>query len=136
MKKKQDHEIKTRIKAFGRHSTIMKGILLAMTYTAETWTLRTKMERKLSAAQHTMERNMLSITYKYRKTNKKVMDQTKVIDIMKIFIFKWTWVGHISRRTDNRWSAALTVGDPWVGKEIEVGNEKGGKMNYNSTGAM
>ena len=50
---------------------------------------------------------------------------------------KWTWAGHISRRTENRWNAALTVRTPtWVAKEIEEGNEKGGEMNYNSTGVM
>ena len=133
--KNQDNEIRRRIKAgwqaFGRHSTIMKGTLptclkrkgfnqctlLAMTYGAETWTLTTKMEKKLSAAQHNMERNMLNITYKDRKTNKWVRDQTKVMDIMEIIKNrKWTWTGHISHRTDNRWSAALTVWTPMGGK--------------------
>ena len=39
---------------------------------------------------------------------------------------KWTCAGHISRRINNIWSAALTVWTP-VG-----GNEKGGEL----TGAM
>ena len=43
-----------------------------------------QMENKLSAAQHNMERNMLNITYKDRKTNKSVRDQTKLMDIMEI----------------------------------------------------
>ena len=42
------------------------------------------MEKKLSAAQHNMEQNMINITYKDQKTNKRVRDQTKVIDIMEI----------------------------------------------------
>jgi len=76
------------------------------------------MEKKLSAAQHTMEQNMLNVTYKDRKTNHWVRDQTKVMDIMEKIIKnrKWTWAGHISRRTDNRWSAALTVWIPMGGE--------------------
>ena len=84
-------------------------ILPAMTYGVKTWTLTTKMENTLSAAQQNMERNMLNITYKDGKTNKSVRGQTKVMDIMEIIKNRnWTWAGHISRRTDNRWRAALT----------------------------
>ena len=89
-----------------------------MTYGTETWTLTTKMEKKLSSAQHNMERNVPSITYKDRKTNKWVRDQTKVMDIMEIIKNrKWTRTGHISRGTDNRWSGALIVWTPMGGKE-------------------
>ena len=45
-------------------------MLLAMIYGTETWVLTTKMEKKLSAAQQNMERNMLNIIYKDQKTNK------------------------------------------------------------------
>ena len=39
-----------------------------------------------------------------------VKDQTKLNDIIEIIKNrKWTWTGHISRRMDNRYSAALTV---------------------------
>ncbi len=82
--------------AFGRHSYIMKGNLLqflkkkkkkkvfdrcvlpSMTYAAETWTLITKIERKIAAAQHSMERSMLNITYKDHKINSWIREQTKV----------------------------------------------------------
>ena len=37
---------------------------------------------------------------------------------------KWTWAGHISRRMDNRRSAALTVWTRIGDKRIEEGNEK------------
>jgi len=71
------------------------------------------MEKKLSLAQHNMERNMLNITYKYRKTNTWVRDQNKLMDIMEIIKNrKWTWTGHISRITNYRRSAALTVWTP------------------------
>ena len=41
----------------------------------------------------------------------------------------WTWAGHITRRTDNSWSAALTVWTP-------MGGKRNREMNYNSTGTM
>jgi len=43
------------------------------------------------------------------------------MEIMEI-IKKWTWTGHISRRTDNRWSGPLTVWTPAI--KIEKGDEK------------
>ena len=39
-----------------------KCILPAMTYGAETWTLTTRMEKKLSAAQHNMKRKMANVS--------------------------------------------------------------------------
>ena len=95
-------------------SSLEEVIVVAYT---EIWTLTTKMENKLSATQHNMRRNVLNITYKDWKTNKWVRDQTKLMDIMEIIKNgKWTWAGHISRRTDTRWSAALTVWTPIGGK--------------------
>ena len=70
---------------------------------------------------------MLNISYKDR-----MRDQTKVMDIIEIIKNRnWTWTGHISRRTGNRWSVALTVLTPKrVAKEIEEDNEKSGEMDY------
>ena len=131
----QDNEIRRRIKTgwqtFGRYSHFMKGnlplclkkkvydqcILPSMTYASETWSLTTKMERKLAAAQHNMERSMLNITYKDRKTNKWIREQTKVKDIMKVIKQrKWKWAGHVSRRRDGRWSTKITEWTPLDGK--------------------
>ena len=53
-----------------------------MTYGAETWTLTKQARNKLAAAQTKMERSMLNITYKDRKTNIWVRERTKVIDII------------------------------------------------------
>ena len=54
---------------------------------------------------------MLNISYKDWKTTKQAMD---IMEIMKNR--KWTWAGYISRRTDKRWRAALTVWIPMSGK--------------------
>jgi len=75
------------------------------------------LEKKLSATQHDIESNMLNISYKDRKTNKWVRNKTKVMDIMEIIKNrKCTWAVHITRRTYNSWSAALTVSIPMGGK--------------------
>ena len=91
-------------------------ILPTMTYGAETWAVTNKMDKKIAAAQYNMERNMLGITYKDRKTNKWIREQTKVQDIIRIIkLRKWRWAGHISRRTDNRWTSQITSWRPMDG---------------------
>ena len=50
-------------------------VLPAMTYGAETWTLTKQAQNKLAAAQTKMERSMLNITYKDRRTNIWVRDE-------------------------------------------------------------
>ena len=57
-------------------------VLPAMTHGADTWTLTKQAQNKLAAAQTKMERSMLNITYKDRKTNIWVRERTKVIDII------------------------------------------------------
>ena len=57
-------------------------LLCAASYGAETWTLTKQAQNKLAAAKPKMERSMLNITYKYRKTNIWVRERTKVIDII------------------------------------------------------
>ena len=97
-KKNQDKEIQRRIMAgcaaYDRHRDIFKSnhviclkrqvynscVLPAMTYGAQTWTLTKQAQNKLAAAQTKMERRMLNITYKDRKTNVWVRERTKVID--------------------------------------------------------
>ena len=98
--KNQDKEIQRRIMAgwaaYAKHRDIFKSnlaiclkrqvynycVLPAMTYGAETWTLTKQAQNKLAAAQTKMERSMLNITYKDRKTNIWVRERTKVIDII------------------------------------------------------
>ena len=57
-------------------------VLPAMRYGAVTWTVTKQAQNKLAAAQTKMERSMLNITYKDRKTNIWVRKQTKVIYII------------------------------------------------------
>ena len=98
--KNQDKEIQRRIMAgwaaYAKHRDIFKSnlpicpkrqvynscVLPAMTYGAETWTLTKQAQNKLAAAQTKMERSMLNITYKDRRTNIWVRERTKLIDII------------------------------------------------------
>ena len=89
-------------------------VLPAMTYGAETWTLTKQAQNKLAAAQTKMERSMLNITYKDRRTNIWVRERTKVIDIMyTVRKMKWSWAGHINRLKDDRWTSRVTTWRPY-----------------------
>ena len=135
IEKDSDKEVRKRIgmgwKKFGEYSTILKSniplclkrqiidqcITPRIIYGCECWTMSTKMEKKLGAAQRNMERSILGITYKDKKTNIWVRKQIKVKDIIKVVkMRKWTWAGHVSRRTDNRWTQRLTQWQPRDGK--------------------
>ena len=88
-------------------------VLPAMTYGAETWTLTKQAQNKLAAAQTKMERSMLNITYKDRKTNIWVREKKKVIDIISnVRKMKWSWAGHINRLKDDRWTTRVTTWRP------------------------
>ena len=98
--KNQDKEIQRRIMAgwaaYTKHRDMFKSnlaiclkvqvynscVLPAMKYCAETWTLTKQAQNKLAAAQTKMERSMLNITYKDRRTNIWVRERTKAIDII------------------------------------------------------
>ena len=130
--KNQDKEIQRRIMAgwaaYAKHRVIFKSnlaiclkrhvynscVLPAVTYSAEIWTLTKQAQNKLAATQAKMERTMLNITYKDRKTNIWVKERTKVIDIINTVIkMKWTWAGHINRLKDDRWTSRVTTWRPY-----------------------
>ena len=98
--KNQDKETQRRTiagwAAYAKHRDIFKNnlaiclkrqvynscVLPAMTYGAETRTMTKQAQNKLAAAQTKMERSMLNITYKDKRTNIWVRERTKVINIM------------------------------------------------------
>ncbi len=87
--------------------------LPVLTYGSETWHLTKEQEQKLKSAQRGMERKMLGITWRGRKRATGIREQTKVEDIlMTIKKKKWSWAGHIMRRTDNRWTKTVTEWQP------------------------
>ena len=63
--------------------------------------------------QRAHERIMLNITWRDHKTAEWICEQTKLRDILEtISKAKWTWAGHLTRRTDNRWTTKLTFWQP------------------------
>ena len=133
IKASYDHsrEIKRRIgmgwSAFGKLNSIMNSklplslkrkvynqcVLPVLIYGSETWSITKGLERKLRSAQRGMERIMLGITWKDKKTASWIRNQTRVEDILSsIKRRKWTWAGHVYRRNDNRWTKAATEWQP------------------------
>ena len=116
--KNQDMEIQRRI---AEHSSSMdlkrqiyySCVLPAMTSGVETWALTTHAKNKLAAAQTQIERSMLNITYRVRKTNIWVREKTKVIYLIEqVRRWKWTWAGHVSRIRDKRMTMRITTWKP------------------------
>ena len=96
-------------------------VLPAMTYGAEAWTLTKQAQNKLAAAQTKMERSMLNITYKDRRTNIWVRERPKLIDIIyTVRKMKWSWAGHINRLNDDRWTSRVTTWRPYDKKRRET----------------
>ena len=144
--KNQDKEIQRRIMAgwaaYAKHRDIFKSnlaiclkrqvynscVLLAMTYVPETWTLTKQAQNKLAAAQTKMERSMLNITYKDRKTNIWVRERTKVIDIINtVRKMKWSWAGHINRLKDDDGPRVSPLGDRMTRKDDKGDQPSGGE---------
>ena len=128
----KEQEIKRRItlgwQAFGRASAIFKNkeiptclkrqvynqcIIPTVTYGSETWNLTKIPTMKLRSMQRAHERIMLNITWRDHKTAEWIREQTKLRDILEtISKAKWTWAGHLTRRTANRWTTKLTFWQP------------------------
>ncbi|RVE41080.1 hypothetical protein evm_014267 [Chilo suppressalis] len=88
-----------------------------MTYGAETWTLTAGLVHQFKVAQRAMERAMLGVSLKDRIRNDVIRQRTRVTDIAhRISKLKWQWAGHISRRTDGRWSRKVLEWRPRLGK--------------------
>ena len=85
-----------------------------MTYGAETWTFHTNIIQRLQVAQRKMERRMLNISYRERRRNIEVRSISQIEDILtRIKKLKWTWAGHVSRYSDDRWTKRLTEWTPY-----------------------
>ena len=85
-----------------------------MTYGAETWTLTKQALNKLAAAHTKMERSMLNIAYKDRRTNIWARDWTKLIYIIyTVRKMKWSWAGYINRLKEDRCTSHVTAWRPY-----------------------
>ena len=120
----QTAEVRRRVgqgwAAFGKLSYIFKSkmnnslkrkvfdkcVLPVLTYGAETLTKAST--KNLRVVQRAMERGMLGIALRDKRTNKWIRQQTKVVDVAaRIASLKWNWAGHIARMTDDRWTKQI-----------------------------
>ena len=107
-----------------------------MPYGAAKWTPTKQAQNKRAAAQTKMERSMLNITYKDRKTNIWVRERTKVIDIINdMRTFKWPWARHISRPTYDRWTSHVTTWDHTTRKDDKGDQQSDEETTWINTGA-
>ena len=84
-------------------------IQAAMAYGCQTWALTKRMEDRLKTTQRSMERAMLGITRRDRRTNEWIRQQSGVQDIIvRIKQLKWQWAGYIARTRDDRWTRKVT----------------------------
>ena len=107
---KHRHIFKSNLAICLKRQAYYSCVLPATTYGAGTWTLTKQVQNKLAAAQTKMERSMLNITYKDRKTDIWVRERTKVTDTITIVRkMKWSWAGHINRLKLDRWISRVTT---------------------------
>ena len=80
-----------------------------MAYGCETWSLSNTKLEKLITTQRKMERIMLRVTLKYRKSTNRIQKQSGVTDIIRnIRESKHRCTKHMARRHDNGWTARFT----------------------------
>ena len=124
----QDKEIQRRITTgwtvFTKHGDIFKGNIgtcskrqIYNSCVLPAKALTTHAKNKLATAQTQIERSMLHITYRDRKTDIWVREMTKVTDVIEEGRRrKWTWAGCVSRIRDNRWTLHITTWNPYERK--------------------
>lgn len=135
-KENQTAEIKRRVRltwaAAGKLSHVLRNrtipinlkrkvfntcLLPVMTYGMETMTLTVKSANKLRTTQRAIERTMLGIGLRDHITNENIRQRTKVEDVItRIAHLKWSWVGHVARQDDLRWSRRIVQWRPRLHK--------------------
>ena len=87
-----------------------------MPHGSKTWNITKKQTIKLRTTQRSHEKKMLGITWKHKKTAKRIPEQTKLRDIVEtIKMLKWNWAGHM-RTNDSRWTKRLIELTPYKKK--------------------
>ncbi|MGH0143518.1 UNVERIFIED_CONTAM: hypothetical protein FKN15_040174 [Acipenser sinensis] len=92
-------------------------VLPAMLYGAETWSLTVADRLKLAVTEQAIERRMVGIKRTDRISNEQMRQMTKVKDAVELAKkSKKRWAGHLARRTDGRWTLAVTE---WLPLDIK-----------------
>jgi hypothetical protein len=91
-------------------------VLPAMLYGSETWALTLKEETRLAVSQRRMERIMVGVTLRNRKTNEWLRGATKVTDIVESYRKrKWNWGQRIAKMDEERWTRRVVEWQPRMG---------------------
>ena len=152
----QDKEIQRRIMAgwaaYAKHRDIFKSniaiclkrqvynscVLPAMTYGADTWSLTKQAQNKLAAVQTKMERSMLNITYKDRRTNIWVKGGGDKSNIYNVHYEKHEMVLGRAYQPPQRQAMDLAchhaLGDHMTGKDDKGDQPSGGETTWTNTG--
>ena len=118
--------------AFGKLSYILKSpkysnpqkkklfdacVLPVLTYGMETSVLTKRVTHKLAVTQRAMERRMLGISLRDRRTNVWIRERTKVVDVVeRVATLKWRWAGHVARYPGTRWTKKIIEWQPRQGR--------------------
>ena len=101
----QDKHVPMRLKK----KAFNECVLPVMKYGCETWSLSNNQLEKLVTTQRKIERIMIGVTLKDRKSTDWIRKQSCVTDIIRsIRESKHRWVGHVVSRRDNRWTIRVT----------------------------
>lgn len=78
---------------------------IAAYYQMETMTLTIQSANKLRITQRAIGRAMLGIILRDCIKNEEIIRRTRVDDIIgRIECLKWSWVGHVARQDNDRWT--------------------------------
>ncbi|KAJ1357070.1 hypothetical protein KIN20_015098 [Parelaphostrongylus tenuis] len=96
-------------------------IIPALTYAAETWSLRKQDERSLAVIERAVERSMLGVSrisqMRQRIRTSDRRQRSKIRDaVLHARISKIRWAGHVMRFNDNRWTRAVT---DWIPRDVK-----------------
>jgi len=87
-------------------------VIPTLLYAAEIWATTKMLNNKIRSTQLSMERKMLGITWQDKVTNKKIREQTKLPNALRLLkSYKWKWAGHVARASEN-WANTVTRWTP------------------------
>ena len=84
-------------------------VLSTLTYGSDTWTLTARNKQRLRVSHLAMLRRILRESRRDHIPNVEIFkkcDATPLSSVVKSR--KWSWAGHLARRSDGRWSEAVT----------------------------
>ncbi|MGH0160920.1 UNVERIFIED_CONTAM: hypothetical protein FKN15_045888 [Acipenser sinensis] len=92
-------------------------VLPAMLYGAETWSLTAADRQKLAVTERALERRMVGVKRTDHISNELLRKTSKVKDaVNQADQAKKHWAGHVARRSDGRWTRAVTE---WLPLDIK-----------------